>query len=107
MAQMSDGERSATMVAASVITAAPGTALLIDEPERHLHRSVIEPFLAALFNLRQDCSFVISTHEIALPNAFPDARILMVRSCDWKNDRVTGWDVGVLEPGTELPDDLS
>ena len=42
MAQMSDGERNAALIAATVLTVEPGTVLLIDEPERHLHRSIIE-----------------------------------------------------------------
>ena len=49
MAQMSDGERAAAIIAATVLVADPGTLFLIDEPERHLHRSIIEPFLSALF----------------------------------------------------------
>ena len=40
IAQMSDGERSAAIMAATVLTVEPGTVLLIDEPERHLHRSI-------------------------------------------------------------------
>ena len=75
---MSDGERSAALIAATVLTVKPETVLLIDEPELHLHRAIIEPFLLALFKQRTDCAFVVSTHEIALPMAHPDARVLMV-----------------------------
>ena len=46
---LSDGERSATIMAATVLNVEPETVLLIDEPERHLHRSIIVPFLSALF----------------------------------------------------------
>lgn len=106
MAQLSDGERNATIIAANVLTVPSGTTVLIDEPERHLHRAIIEPFLSALFESRSDCAFIISTHEIALPRAFPDARVLMVRSCSWTNNRATGWDVSVLEPNDSLPEDL-
>ena len=106
MAQMSDGERNATLIAAHVLTVEPGTMLLIDEPERHLHRSIIEPFLSALFQERTDCAFVISTHEITLPLAYPEARVLMVRSCDWNGDRPIAWDIQVLEKNVDLPEDL-
>ena len=106
IAQMSDGERAAVIIAANVLTVEPGTVLLIDEPERHLHRSIIEPFLSALFAQRKDCAFVISTHEIALPIANPKARALMVRSCEWAGDTATAWEIGVLESNTDLPEDL-
>ena len=107
IAQMSDGERSAMIIAAQVITAEPGTLFLIDEPERHLHRSIIERFLTALFELRrEDCTFVISTHEVMLPVANPDAKVLMLRSCQWKGDQCVAWDADVLESNWELPEEL-
>ena len=105
--KMSDGERSAMIIAAHVITAESGTVFLIDEPERHLHRSIIRPFLSALFTLRSgDCAFIIATHEIALPVATPEARVLMLRSCQWTNDTPTAWDAELLEPNSELPPEL-
>ena len=105
--KMSDGERSAMIIAAHVITAESGTVFLIDEPERHLHRSIIQPFLSALFALRSgDCAFIISTHEIALPAATPEARVLMLRSCQWTNDTPTAWEAELLEPNSELPAEL-
>ena len=106
IAQMSDGERNAAIIAATVLTVEPETVLLIDEPERHLHRSIIEPFLSALFGCRQDCGFVVSTHEIALPVANPEARVLMVRACQWSGNAASAWDVKFLEAHTNLPEDL-
>ena len=106
IAQMSDGERNAALIAATVLTVEPETILLIDEPERHLHRSIIEPFLSALFERRRDCVFVVSTHEIALPVANPSARVLMVRSCEWDNNTAKAWEVEVLESNADLPEEL-
>lgn len=106
IAQMSDGERNALLIAGTALTAEPGTVLLIDEPERHLHRSIIEPFLSALLECRDDCAFVVSTHEIALPTANPNARVLMLRSCAWEGTRPKAWDVELLEPNDNLPDEI-
>ena len=108
VAEMSDGERNAMIIAAHVITAESGTVLLIDEPERHLHRSIIEPFLSALFALRsEDCAFIISTHETALPVANSNAQVLILRSCQWRNRECVAWDAQVLEPDSELPEELT
>ena len=109
ISRMSDGERNAVIIAATVLTVVPGTVLVIDEPERHLHRSIIEPFLSAVFERRTDCAFVVSTHEIALPVAYQDARVLMVRSCKWdkwSSEIAAAWDVEVLEANVTLPEDL-
>ena len=106
MAQMSDGERNAVILAANVLTVRPGTVLLIDEPERHLHRSIMEPFLSALFAQRQDCPFVISTHEIGLPMANPEASVIVVRSCVWSGEEAAKWEATLLEKESGLPEDL-
>ena len=106
IAKMSDGERAAVMMAANVLTVESGTVLLIDEPERHLHRSIVMPFLSALFARREDCAFIISTHEIALPIGNPTANVIMLRSCKWQGDEPIGWDAEVLASGVDLPEDL-
>ena len=106
MAQMSDGERNAVILAANVLTVAPGTVLLIDEPERHLHRSIIEPLLSALFAQRPDCPFVVSTHEVALPLANPEAPVLILNSCRWNGDRAEAWDAKLLQGNVGLPEDV-
>ena len=106
IAQMSDGERNAAIIGATVLTVDPGTVLLIDEPERHLHRSIVVPFLAALFAQREDCTFIVSTHELALPAASPTASVLMVRSCEWEDNNAKAWDIDLLQPNVQVPEEL-
>ena len=106
IAEMSDGERNATIIAATVLTVEPNTVLLIDDPERHLHRAIIEPFLSALFARRKDCAFVVSTHEIALPLANQKAAVLVLRSCEWAGDRAKAWDATLLPAKQDLPEEL-
>lgn len=105
--ELSDGERNAVVLATHIVTADAGEILLIDEPERHLHRSIIEPLISAALLERQDCYFIVSTHEIALPVLIPSAQIIIVRSCKWGEEkRVEYWDVDILDAGSEIPDQL-
>lgn len=101
IAQMSDGERSALLIAGEVLTAGSGEVLLIDEPERHLNRGITVQFLSALFAKRPDCIFVVSTHEIELPLAHPDAQTIVVRSCNWTNSSMSStpssWEITHLK----------
>ena len=106
MAQMSDGERNAVILAANVLTVDSGTALLIDEPERHLHRSIIEPLLSALFASRQDCYFVISTHEIGLPMGSPESSVILLAGCGWDGRMAKSWDARLLPAESGLPEDV-
>ena len=95
-AELSDGERNALLIAGNVLTAPPGTLLVIDEPERHLHRSIISPLLSLLLERRPDCSFVISTRDHDLPLERPDARTLLLRSCSFNGQAVQNWDADEL-----------
>lgn len=106
IAQMSDGERNAVLLAAEVLTVEPSTILLIDEPERHLHRAINEPFLSALFKMRKDCIFIVSTHETTLPAIDSEARTLILRSCKWVGNKANTWDAELLQANTDLPEDL-
>ena len=105
--QLSDGERSALLLAAEVLTAPDGTVFLLDEPERHLHRSIISPFLVALFETRPDCCFVISTHEVRLPEDCGPAPVLLLRGCDFGDDGVANrWQMDHVPADVELDDDI-
>jgi ABC-type cobalamin/Fe3+-siderophores transport system ATPase subunit len=83
IAQLSDGERNALLIAADILTIPQGSLVLIDEPERHLHRSIISPLLTLLISKRPDCAFVISTHDVMLPLDNANARTLLIRACTY------------------------
>jgi ABC-type cobalamin/Fe3+-siderophores transport system ATPase subunit len=106
IAELSDGERNALLIAGHVLTAKGNSLILIDEPERHLHRSVISPLLTQLFAKRPDCGFVVSTHDVMLPLDNPMARTILIRGCAYNGSAVTGWDADVVDSASGLDDDL-
>jgi predicted ATPase len=104
--ELSDGERNALLISAAVLTAEPGSLILIDEPEHHLHRSIISPFPTHLFTRRDDCTFIISTHEILLPIDHPDSKVLLVRSCSYQNKKAIGWQLDIINTPDKIPEDI-
>jgi ABC-type ATPase involved in cell division len=106
VAELSDGERNALLIAASVLTVAPGKVLLIDEPERHLHRSIISPLLTLLFAKRPDCAFVVSTHDVMLPLDNLGARTLLIRGCSYNGSTVTSWDADLVPSDSNIDEQL-
>jgi ABC-type cobalamin/Fe3+-siderophores transport system ATPase subunit len=104
--QLSDGERSSLLLAAQVLCAPADTVFLIDEPERHLHRSIAGPLLAGLFATRRDCEFVVATHEISLPHDCHDAHVLLLRGCEFGEDTAQSWDADLMSPGADIDDDI-
>ena len=104
--ELSDGERSALLLGAAVISEAEGTLFLIDEPERHLHRSIICPLLQAVFTARPDCRFVVATHELMLPLSFPDAEVLILRRCIFGGSKPARWEADRTTAAAALSDEL-
>lgn len=104
IASLSDGERAALLVAGTILTVKQGSLVLVDEPERHLHSSIVTPLLLQLFSLRPDCTFVVSTHELSLPISCVGARTVLVRDSVATHDEVDQWDLDVLEPGGDIDD---
>lgn len=105
IAELSDGERSALLLAATVLTAPEDSLVLIDEPERHLHRSIASPLLSHLFSRRPDCRFLVSTHELLLPMDHPDATTLLLRECSFDGSNAPrGWSIDVLPGNAQIPE---
>jgi ABC-type Mn2+/Zn2+ transport system ATPase subunit len=96
IAELSDGERNAILIASDILTAEENTLFLIDEPERHLHRSIISPLLSSLFQKRSDCAFIISTHDVGLPMDNPESNVLVVRGCEWNGAQISTWDADLI-----------
>lgn len=61
--QMSDGERAVLYLASQVLVAPDNKTLIIDEPELHLHNSIMNILWEQLENYRQDCLFIYITHD--------------------------------------------
>jgi predicted ATP-dependent endonuclease of OLD family len=102
VAELSDGERNAFLLCAEVLTAEPGALIIVDEPERHLHRSIISPLLTLLFRHRDDCAFIVSTHELQLPVDNQDSQTMLVRGCVFQGSNPKSWTADILQSQEEI-----
>jgi len=103
IAELSDGERNALLISTDVLTADPNQLIILDEPERHLHRSIISPLLTSLFEKRKDCVFVISTHDIFLPIDHSDSSVLLLRDCRWNGKNIQDWEADLISETEDIP----
>lgn len=63
-AEMSDGERAVFYLIGQALEAKESSLLVIDEPELHVHRSIMNKLWDHLENARPDCAFVFITHDL-------------------------------------------
>jgi hypothetical protein len=103
-ARMSDGERTALVIAAEVVAARPGMVFLLDEPELHLHSSIVVALIKALILERPDCGFVVCTHQLELPAAVKGGEIVLVRDSVWEKEKIVTWDVDVIQDSEQIPE---
>lgn len=104
--ELSDGEKSILLVIAEVLLAKQGSLIVIDEPERHMHRSISYPLFHRIFSLRSDCSFVVPTHDLDFVSDFNRCRALVVRKCYWNGKNVEKWDLDLIEDVARIDSDL-
>lgn len=95
ISQMSDGERSALLLAAEVLVAPANCIILLDEPERHLHRSISAGLVEALIDSRSDCAFIVLTHDLdlALSLSARPGKVLATLGVEWVGDVAVRWDI--------------
>ena len=98
--QMSDGERSVLYMAAKVLCVPKDKILIIDEPELHLHPSLMNRLWTNLEKLRPDCLFVYITHDIQFASSHDSTDKIWIREFDGQN-----WKLEKLEDN-DLPEDL-
>lgn len=98
--QMSDGERSVLYLAAQVLCVPKNKTLIMDEPEIHLHRSIMTRLWTALEQLRPDCLFIYITHDTDFAATHSLADKIWIKEYDG-----THWVLEKLD-NTDLPEDL-
>lgn len=105
--ELSDGERNALLLAVDIITGKAGTLFFIDEPEKHLNGGISAPLLDHLFNIRSDCSFVVSTHDLNLVHAQGSVSAVLLRGCtnlDGLSDRI--WQYDYIDSSSQISESV-
>jgi len=102
--EMSDGERAIFYMIGQALAAAADSVIIIDEPELHVHRSIMSKLWDELEAARQDCAFVFITHDLEFA-ASRVAQKFVIRSFDlapsWTLEEVPA-DTGFSEELTTL-----
>lgn len=85
--EMSDGERVMLYMICQVLVQRANTLLIIDEPELHIHKSIVDKLWTRLEVERNDCVFMYITHDLNFALSRNDAKILWMKSyngTDWE-----------------------
>lgn len=97
---MSDGERVALYLIAQCLCIPENRTIIIDEPEIHLHRSIMNRLWTEIEKKRQDCLFIYITHDTQFAANHSQSKKIWVKSY---NGSV--WNIEEIQKST-LPEQL-
>lgn len=89
--EMSEGERVVLYLIAQCLCIPNEKIIIIDEPELHLHRSIMNRLWLELENERKDCLFIYITHDTQFAAGHAHSQKIWVKSYDgetWKLESV-------------------
>ena len=75
--ELSDGERSIFYLIGQTLTAKKDSLLIVDEPELHIHRSIIDKLWDKLQSARSDCGFLFITHDLEFAASRPAQKFVI------------------------------
>lgn len=78
--KMSDGERAIFYFIGEVVCAEESQLIIIDEPENHLHKSILTRLWDAIENERTDCTFLYITHNLDFASTRLNSQLIWVKS---------------------------
>lgn len=100
--EMSDGERVIFYLIGEVLCVPENSIIIIDEPEIHLHKSLVNKLFNLIENVREDCCFIYLTHDIDFAITRQNAKKIWMKSYEG-NDT---WDYEILENNEAIPESL-
>ncbi|GAB2796875.1 DUF4435 domain-containing protein [Rhabdobacter roseus] len=100
--EMSDGERVIFYLIGEVICSPEKSMIIIDEPEMHIHKSLVKTLFDLIEIERPDCSFIYLTHDIDF--AFTRQNAAKIWAKAYEGNSI--WDYEILEGDMPIPEQL-
>jgi len=82
---MSDGERVTLYLIAQCLCVPEDKIIIIDEPEIHLHRSIMDKLWTSIEAERKDCFFIYITHDTQFAATHKNSEKLWIKNYDGIN----------------------
>lgn len=98
---MSDGERDVLYYLALCLCLPQNIFVVLDEPENHIHNSIINKLFSLLEKARPDLTFIYATHNLEFAAEHTNAKKLWFKDYDGTN-----WDYHILGEEENLPESL-
>jgi len=92
-ADMSDGERAVFYLLGQALVAEPNSILIFDEPELHIHRSILGSLWDEVEAARPDCAFLVITHDLEFAASRPGLKYFIT---DYTTHPAPAWTIELV-----------
>ena len=99
--QMSEGEKVILYLIAQILQAPEDGFIVVDEPEMHLHKTILKKLWDRLECERNDCIFIYLTHDLDFATSRNTAKKIWIKSYTHPEK----WDIHDI-PVNEIPENL-
>lgn len=99
--EMSDGERVALYMMAQCLCVPPDSIVIIDEPEIHLHKSLMSKLWSKIEEAQPNCLFIYITHDIDFAASRVGSRKIWLKSYDGSQ-----WNWAEVPEAEDLPESV-
>ncbi len=99
---MSDGERAIFYLIGQTLTAALDSVIIFDEPELHIHRSIMSRLWDELEAARPDCGMIFISHDLEFV-ASREGQKYVLRDYS----PTMGWTIEAVPDGTGFTEDIA
>lgn len=99
---MSDGERVALYLMSQAMVAPENAIIIIDEPELHLHKSIMTLLWESIEKERRDCLFIYITHDTQFAANHANSEKKWIKSFDGENWIFENIDDGVFPENLKI-----
>lgn len=107
LSKLSEGERSILYIIGQCLFSPHNSIIIIDEPDLHIHKSIISDLFDKIESKRKDCAFIYITHDID----FITSRIAekyVIKEFNRVNDSMNDdkWEILKIEENDDIPEDI-
>ncbi|MBR5332867.1 MAG: DUF4435 domain-containing protein [Muribaculaceae bacterium] len=101
--KLSAGERAVMYYVGATLMAPENAIIFVDNPGIFLHQSITKSLWDRIEELRPDCTFIYTTHDIDFASSRTNNAVVWVREYDAAEGT---WDYDILPEHAELSDDI-
>ncbi|MFI3240680.1 MAG: DUF4435 domain-containing protein [Bacteroidales bacterium] len=101
--RLSDGEKAVLYYLGGVMYAAPNSLILVDDPTIFLHHSIAQTLWNVIEQMRSDCTFIYSTHDINFASTRTDNLSIWVKDY---SPELEAWDYDIVKAQELISEEL-